>query len=93
MKHRAYANKVDANQQEIIDELKRIGCEVETISGCAGMPDLLVALANRLFLLEVKNVKGKNKVNEDQIAFHKRFTTTVVRNIEESLEAVTKEER
>ena len=89
MKRQSWAKKIDANQGEIVEALKRIGCEVEVLSGCAGMPDLLVALGNRLFLLEVKNVKGKNKVNEDQVKFHKRFKTTVVRNIEEALEVVT----
>lgn len=90
MKRKSWAKKVDANQQEIINALKKIGCEVETLSGCAGMPDLLVALGRRLFLLEIKNVEGKNEVNDDQVEFHKRFKTKIIRNIEEALEAVTK---
>ena len=90
MKRKSWAKKVDANQQEIIDALKRIGCEVEPISGCAGMPDLLVSLGSRLFLIEVKNIEGKNKVNDDQVEFHKRFPTSVVRCPEEALEVVTK---
>jgi hypothetical protein len=90
MKHKSWAKKVDKNQQEIVAALRKIGCNVETITGISGMPDLLVSLGNRLFLLEVKNVEGKNKVNDDQVKFHKRFTVTVVRNIEEALEAVTK---
>jgi Holliday junction resolvase len=89
MKHRQHAKKVDANQKEIVNALRKIGCEVESLSGCAGMPDLLVALGNRIFLLEVKNVDGKNKVNDDQVAFHNRFPTSVVRNTQEALDVVT----
>ena len=52
------------------------------------MPDLLVALAGRLFLLEIKNPETKGKVNEWQIAFHKRYPVTVVHSLEEALVAV-----
>lgn len=90
MKHRSYAKKVDNNQAEIVEALRGIGCEVESITGCKGMPDLLVSLGKRIYLLEVKNKEGKNKVNDDQINFHKRFPVSVVRNIDEALEAVTK---
>ena len=90
MKHRAYAKKIDANQPEIIMALKKIGCEVEAITGKKGMPDLLVSRGTSIYLLEVKNRKGKNIVNEDQKEFHKRFPITVVRSIEEAINAVTK---
>ena len=53
------------------------------------MPDLLVSLGKNLYLLEVKNKDGKNKVSDDQIKFHKRFPVSVVRSIDEALEAVT----
>lgn len=91
MKYRGYAKKSDANQTDIVAALRKIGCEVEHLTGKAGMSDLLVNLGNRLFLLEIKNPKGKNKVNDDQKAFHKRFKTTTVRTIEEALKAVTKQ--
>ena len=90
MKRKAWAKKVDDNQAEIIEALEQIGCEVEPITGCKGMNDLLVALAGRVFLLEVKNPDGKNIVDEDQEKFHARFPVTVVRSIEEALEVVTK---
>jgi len=89
VKRRQYAKKNDANQPSIVDALLRIGCEVEQLSGKKGMPDLLVSLGKRLFLLEVKNPEGKNEVNEDQEKFHKRFPVSVVRNDQEALQAVT----
>ena len=91
MKRQAYAKRTDENQKDIVDELRRIGCEVESLSGCKGMPDLLVALANRIFLLEVKNPETKGKPNDDQERFHKRFPVSVVRSIDEALKVVTKQ--
>ena len=90
MKCRGHNAKRDANEKTIIESLERIGCEVEPIQGCEGMPDLLVALGSRLFLLEVKNPDGRNRVEKGQEEFHARFKTTIVRTIEEALEAVTK---
>ena len=90
MKHKSWAKKVDANQKEIIDALRRIGCEVETISGCKGMPDLLVSLGSRLYLLEIKNKEGENKVSDDQVKFHKRFPVSIVRTTQEALNVATK---
>jgi len=56
-KHRA---RVDENQKDIVDALKKIGCTVETI----GKPvDLLVGYRAHNFLIEVKNPDtdyGKN---------------------------------
>jgi len=46
-----YAKRVDLNQQEIVDALRAIGCDVEVI----GRPvDLLVGYRKRNFLIEVK---------------------------------------
>jgi len=90
MKRQSWAKKVDSNQGVIVKALERIGCQVEPLSGCAGMPDLLVSLGARLFLLEVKNKDGKNKVGKEQIEFHKRFPVAIVRTVEEALDAVTK---
>lgn len=87
MKRRQYAKRNDANQKPIIAALLRIGCEVEPLSGRTGMPDLLVSLGKRIFLLEVKTEKGKE--NKDQEKFHKRFPVAVVRSEQEALEAVT----
>jgi len=88
MKHRQYAKRTDHNQKEIIYGLRRAGCETEPITGCPGMCDLLVAFRGRLFLLEIKNPETKGKVNEWQIAFHKRYPVSVVHSLEEALVAV-----
>ena len=62
-----YAASVDLNQQEIIDALRQIGCQVVAI----GTPvDLLVGYRARNFLIEVKRPgeKPRTKAQRDFLA-------------------------
>lgn len=55
-----YARRTDANHQEIVDALRRMGCSVQSLAGVGrGCPDLLVGYSGRNLLLEVKAPKGK----------------------------------
>ena len=92
MKYRGHNARRDSNEREIIEALKKIGCEVTTPMGEPGMPDLLVSLGRKLVMLEIKTDKGK--VNSYQEDFHKRFKghCFVVRTAEEALEIMTKQD-
>ena len=85
------AAKVDDNQQEIVNALRDIGAVVFLI----GRPfDLLVAFRGHLFLLEVKNPDGRNKLGLSQEADILSLSLVgvevhVVRSVEEALSAVT----
>lgn len=47
--------RVDANQAEIVEVLRKYGCSVEVLSDVGrGVPDLLVGLRGKNYLLEVK---------------------------------------
>jgi hypothetical protein len=64
-----YAAKVDANQSEIVDALRQLGCTVESLHRVgAGVPDLLVGRSMRNYLFEVKGPKGK--LQGPQIPWH-----------------------
>jgi hypothetical protein len=55
--------RTDANQQEIVDALRKVGATVQCLHmvGC-GCPDLLVGYHHKNYLLEVKVPKeGLNK--------------------------------
>ena len=87
-----YAASVDLNQQEIIDALKAIGCDVLAI----GMPvDLLVGRtgANGVhnYLLEIKR-PGQKPRTDTQKTFlaNWRGQVRVVETAEEAIELVTK---
>ena len=84
-------HKPDKNQTEIIHALQRAGCTVtDTSSIGGGFPDLAVGRQGVNYLLEVKNPKGRNRVDEKQIDFHITWQgqIVVVRSAEEALQAV-----
>lgn len=50
------AARVDRNQREIVEALRKAGCSVRSLAACGnGIPDLLVGLAGKNFLMEVKD--------------------------------------
>lgn len=84
-----HARRVDANQKEIVQALRDAGCTVEVLSDVGrGVPDLLVGLRCRNFLLEVK-VPGED-LTEDQVKWHGKWRglAKVVRSVEEAIDAV-----
>ncbi len=84
-------NNPDVNQPEIVQALRDIGAVVFLI----GQPfDLLCALRGKLYLVEIKNPKGKDKVETSQKETIERLKAVgvevmVVRSREEAIEAVT----
>ena len=53
------ARKRDANEKDIVDSLRRIGCLVFINFEGNGYPDLTVSLGRRLALIEVKESEGR----------------------------------
>lgn len=59
--------RVDANQSDIVEALRKTGATVQVIGGTGGgCPDLLVGRLGVNILLEVKNPEGRNRVDEKQ---------------------------
>ena len=83
-------NNPDANQPKIVQALRDIGAIVFLI----GRPfDLLVAFRGKLFLLEIKNPAGKDKVEASQKETIERLKAVgveamVVRSVEEAINAI-----
>lgn len=88
------AAKVDDNQAEIVKALRKIGASVQplhTVGG--GVPDLLVGMAGRNFLLEVKDgakMPSAQKLTPDQVGWHKEWLgqVEVVNSIEQAIIAI-----
>jgi len=80
--------KRDANEREIIDALKQIGCTVKQLSA-KGLPDLLVGYRGKNYLIEVKQPNGK--LTDDQVEFHASWfgTIHVVTTVDEAIKIVT----
>lgn len=90
------AARVDANQQEIVDALRAIGCKVYVSSSFGqGFPDLIVGHRGRLMLLEVKDgdkPPSARKLTPDQVKFHAEWTGLplyVVDSVEAAIKTVT----
>lgn len=93
------AAKVDANQSEIVEALRRVGCSVQLLHMVGkGCPDLLVGNMNQNgvhvnWLLEVKDGSkppSARKLTADQEIWHDnwRGQVTVVCSVHEALVAV-----
>lgn len=87
------AKHVDANQVAVVAALRAAGASVLHLHAVgSGCPDLLVGIAGRDCLVEVKDGKkipSKQKLNELQVKFHRSWRGRPVAVITSSEEAVT----
>lgn len=89
------AAKVDDNQPEIVQALRKLGCSVQLLHAVgAGCPDLLVGWQGNSFLIEVKDGNkppSARKKTDAQVIWHDAWRgspVAVVCNIREALEAI-----
>lgn len=86
--HKAHAQRVDANQDQIVSVLEAVGASVVVI----GQPlDLLVGFRGMTFLLEVKNPNseyGKKGANKKQAEFKKLWRGHPPETVSTPLEAL-----
>lgn len=76
----------DANQAAIVVALRKLGCRVTVLSSVGnGVPDLLVCLRDKLFLVELKNMEGRGRrFTEAQKVFHSQWPVIVADTVEEA---------
>jgi Holliday junction resolvase len=80
----SFANKVDANQKELVSQFRKLGYSVLLLNAIkGGCPDALVAKHGENFLVEFKSKSGK--LNELQEEFIGKWNANVfvVRSIED----------
>jgi hypothetical protein len=87
-----YARRIDANQNEIVDALRKCGATVRVITQGDGIPDLLVGYNGFSILMEVKDgqkVPSARKLTEAEQDFFDKWTggmLVVVNSVEEALD-------
>jgi hypothetical protein len=82
------ARRADANQKAIVEALRTAGRSVAVISDVGrGVPDLIVGVRSRTFLLEVKAAGAALTPDED--AWHRQWRghVAIVRTPQEAIEA------
>jgi len=86
------ANRIDANQNKIVDALRGAGAVVRIVTQGDGIPDLLVAYRGCTVLMEVKDgdkVPSARKLTEAEQKFFDEWTggmLVIVNSVEEALE-------
>ena len=83
------AARVDANQAEIVDALRRVGAFVWICSRLGdGFPDLFVVFREQVYLLECKSPGGRLTGAEQRFIAACPARVHVVRNADEALRAI-----
>ena len=86
MKYRQRNAKRDANEQQIVRDLEKVGAKVWRLSQPC---DLLVRFAFRYYLLDVSNPAYPNRKREqDQLETFTQWGVVVVTTSDEALRAV-----
>ena len=86
------ANRIDANQNDIVDALRGAGAVVRIISQGDGIPDLLVGYNGYTILMEVKDgdkVPSKRKLTEAEQKFFDEWEgglLVIVNNVQEAID-------
>ena len=84
--------KRDGTHVPIVRALRAVGCSVLELHGVGGgCPDILAGRGGRSWLLEVKDPKGRDRVEPSQVAFAASWRgcpVLVVRSVAEALAAV-----
>ena len=89
-----YANRIDANQNKIVDALRKAGAYVRIISQGDGIPDLLVGYNGLTILMEVKDgdkVPSARKLTEAEQKFFDEWDgglLVVVNSVQEALDTL-----
>ena len=95
-----YARKVDANQSELVRQLRQLGVLVHVTSHIGnGFPDLMCGWRGKVTLLEVKDPKqppSARQLTEKEAEFHRDwfgYPVRVVETLDEALAAVGAKEK
>lgn len=89
------AAKIDANQNEIVNALRKIGCSVQILSSVGkGCPDILVGKSGKNYLFEIKDgnkPKSAQKLTSDQVEWHSKWqgSVFVVNSAEQAISIIS----
>ena len=89
-----YANRVDANQNTIVEALRAAGAYVRVVSQGDGLPDLLVGYRKRTILMEIKDgdkPPSSQKLTPAEEKFHREWlgdTCVIVNSVEAALQVL-----
>ncbi len=85
------AAKIDGNQTEIVEALRKVGASVQSLAAVGrGVPDLLVGYKGKTFLIEVKDGRKPGwRITQQQAEWHGAWRggpLFIVENVEKALQ-------
>jgi hypothetical protein len=83
-----YAKRRDGNEAAIVAALEAVGCQVERLDRPV---DLLVGFRGQTFLIEVKDPRGRSRLQDEQEVFLRDWSggpAAVVRSEDEALRLI-----
>ena len=90
------ASRTDANQQELVAALRKMGCSVECLHAVGGgVPDLMVGKQGITLLMEVKDGKkppSQRQLTKPQVRWHSEWRghVVVVTSAEQAMAIINK---
>lgn len=77
----------DANQDEIVEALEKVGCTVLDLSAIGGVYDILAGRLGINYLIEIKNPETRGKLSKSQEDFYQWWhgQRAVATTVEEAL--------
>ncbi len=88
------ASAVDANQPEIVEAIRKMGCSVQHLHTIGqGCPDLLIGISGKNILAEIKDGSkppSSRKLTADEIIWHGlwRGQVQIIDSIEHAIRAI-----
>jgi Holliday junction resolvase len=88
------AAKVDANQSNLVEFFRMMGCSVESLAAVGkGVPDLLIGYRGKNYLVEVKDgakAPSEQKLTRAQVEWHEswRGQKIVINSIDAAIEFI-----
>ena len=85
-----FAAKIDANQPQVVEALRKAGISVQSTAAIGkGFPDLVAANGDgKVWLIEVKGLKGKLTADQEQFIENWRGVVHIVRSADDALRLV-----
>ena len=86
--------RVDINQKEIVEVLRKLGCSVAVTSMVGkGFPDIVVGRNGKNWLLEIKDGNqppSKRSLTDYEFIFHENWKgqIAIVNNVEQAIEVI-----
>lgn len=91
------AAKVDANHQQIVAALQKMGASVQSLAAVGqGVPDLLVGFQGETHLLEIKDGQkppSARRLTDQQVVWHESWRgkpVNIVDSVDAAIAAITK---